>query len=114
MTNRASFPPGNAREDWAIIRALSETLGKKLAYDSVAGLRQALFKAVPHLIRIDHIEPGKAADIRAFAGKAGSVDRAPFKSSVDDFYLTNPIARASAVMAECSRLASGQMLTAAE
>jgi NADH-quinone oxidoreductase subunit G len=114
MANRAGFPPGNAREDWAIIRALSEALGKKLAYDSVAGLRQALFKAVPHLIRIDHIEPGKAADIKTLAARSGTVDRAPFKSSVDDFYLTNPIARASAVMAECSRLASGQMLTAAE
>ncbi len=114
MTNRAGFPPGNAREDWAIIRALSEALGKKLAYDSVAGLRQALFKAVPHLIRIDHIEPGNAADIKTLAARGGAVDRAPFKSSVDDFYLTNPIARASAVMAECSRLASGHMLTAAE
>jgi NADH-quinone oxidoreductase subunit G len=114
MANRAGFPPGNAREDWAIIRALSEALGKKLGYDSVAGLRQVLFKAVPHLIRIDHIEAGNTADIRALAGKTGSVDRAPFKSSVDDFYLANPIARASAVMAECSRLASGHMLTAAE
>ena len=77
-------------------------------------LRQALFKAVPHLMRIDQIEPGKADDVKALAGKGGSVDKTPFKSSVEDFYLTNPIARASAVMAECSRLASGQMLTAAE
>jgi NADH-quinone oxidoreductase subunit G len=114
MANRASFPPGDAREDWAIIRALSEVMGKRLPYDSLAALRQALFKAVPHLMRIDQIEPGKAEDIRAVAGKGGSVEKAPFKSSVEDFYLTNPIARASAVMAECSRLASGQMLTAAE
>jgi NADH-quinone oxidoreductase subunit G len=114
MANRAAFPPGDAREDWAIIRALSESLGRKLAYDSVAGLRQALFKAVPHLIRVDQIQTGNAADIRMLGTKGGTVDRAPFKSSVDDFYLTNPIARASAVMAECSRLASGQMLTAAE
>ena len=54
------------------------------------------------------------ADIKTLAGKGGSVEKTPFKSSVEDFYLTNPIARASAVMAECSRLASGQMLTAAE
>jgi NADH-quinone oxidoreductase subunit G len=114
MANRASFPPGDAREDWAIVRALSEVMGKRLPYDSLATLRQALFKAVPHLMRIDQIEPGKAEDIRAVAGKGGSVEKAPFKSSVEDFYLTNPIARASAVMAECSRLASGQMLTAAE
>jgi NADH-quinone oxidoreductase subunit G len=114
MANRAAFPPGEAREDWAIIRALSDVLGKKLPYDSLAALRQAMFKVVPHLMRIDRIEPGSAADIKTLAGKGGSVEKAPFKSSVEDFYLTNPIARASAVMAECSRLASGHMLTAAE
>jgi len=114
IANRAAFPPGEAREDWAIVRALSDALGKKLPYDSLGALRQALFKVVPHLMRIDQIEPGKAADVKALAGKGGSVDKTPFKTSVEDFYLTNPIARASAVMAECSRLASGQMLTAAE
>jgi NADH-quinone oxidoreductase subunit G len=114
MANRAAFPPGEAREDWAIIRALSEVLGKKLPYDSLAALRQAMFKAVPHLIRVDQIETGKSDDIKKLAAKGGSVEKAPFKSSVEDFYLTNPIARASVVMAECSRLASGKMLTAAE
>jgi NADH-quinone oxidoreductase subunit G len=111
---RAAFPPGEAREDWAIIRALSDVLGKKLPYDSLAALRQAVFKAVPHLIRLDQIEAGNAADIKTLAGKGGSLEKTPFKSSVEDFYLTNPIARASAVMAECARLASSQMLTAAE
>src|SRR3989440_485909 len=114
MATRASFPPGDAREDWAILRALSEVLDRKLPYDSLPQLRQALFKTHPHLMRIDQIEAGKAADIKALAAKGGSVDKTPFKTSVEDFYLTNPIARASAVMAECSRLASGQMLTAAE
>jgi NADH-quinone oxidoreductase subunit G len=114
MASRSSFPPGEAREDWAIIRALSEIMGKRLPYDSLAALRQAMFKAVPHLMRVDRIEPGNADDVKALAGKGGSLEKAPFKSSVEDFYLTNPIARASAVMAECSRLASGQMLTAAE
>jgi NADH-quinone oxidoreductase subunit G len=114
MANRASFPPGEAREDWAIIRALSDVLGKKLPYDSLGALRQAIFKAVPHLMRIDQIEAGNADGIRTLAGKRGNVEKVPFKPSVEDFYLTNPIARASAVMAECSRLASGQMLTAAE
>ena len=114
MANRASFPPGEAREDWAIVRALSESLGKKLPYDSLAVLRQTLFKSVPHLMRIDQIEPGKADDIQTLARKGGSLERTPFKPSVDDFYLTNPVARASAVMAECSRLAAGQMLSAAE
>jgi NADH-quinone oxidoreductase subunit G len=114
IANRAAFPPGEAREDWAIIRALSDVLGKKLPYDSLGALRQALFKVAPHLMRLDQIEPGRADDVRKLAGKGGSVDKTPFKSSVEDFYLTNPVARASAVMAQCSRLASGQMLTAAE
>src|SRR6202142_3837345 len=114
MANRAGFPPGEAREDWAIIRALSDVLGWKLPYDSLPALRQAIFKAAPHLMRLDQIEAGNTTDIKTLAGKGGNVDKAPFNASVDDFYLTNPIARASAVMAECSRLASGKMLTAAE
>ena len=114
MANRAGFPPGEAREDWAIIRALSDVLAKKLPYDSLAVLRQAIFKAVPHLMRLDQIEAGNAADLKTLAGRGGNVEKVPFKASTADFYLTNPIARASAVMAECSRLASGHMLTAAE
>ncbi|MBR1207129.1 MULTISPECIES: NADH-quinone oxidoreductase subunit NuoG [unclassified Bradyrhizobium] len=114
IANRAAFPPGEAREDWAIIRALSDVLGKKLPFDSLQALRQAMFKTYPHLMRLDQIEAGKADDVKALAGKGGSVDKAAFKPTVEDFYLTNPIARASAVMAECSRLASGRMLTAAE
>jgi NADH-quinone oxidoreductase subunit G len=114
MANRAGFPPGEAKEDWAIIRALSDVLEKKLPYDSLAALRQAIFKAVPHLMQLDQIEAGSAADLKTLAGRSGEVEKVPFKASVEDFYLTNPIARASAVMAECSRLASGHMLTAAE
>jgi NADH-quinone oxidoreductase subunit G len=112
--NRAAFPPGDAREDWAIIRALSDVLGKKLPFDSLGALRQAIFKTVPHLMRVDQIEAGNTADLKSLAGKGGSAEKAPFKAVVEDYYLTNPIARASAVMAECSRLASGRMLTAAE
>jgi NADH-quinone oxidoreductase subunit G len=114
MASRAAFPPGDAREDWAIIRALSDVVGKKLPYDSLSALRQAMFKATPHLMRIDQIEPGDASAIKTIARRGGNVEKTPFKSPVEDYYLTNPIARASAVMAECSRLASGQMLTAAE
>jgi NADH-quinone oxidoreductase subunit G len=114
MASRASFPLGEAREDWAIIRALSDVIGKRLPYDSLASLRQAMFRSFPHLMRIDQIEAGKANDVKTLAGKGGTLDKAAFKPAIEDFYLTNPIARASAVMAECSRLASGQMLTAAE
>ena len=114
MANRAAFPPGEAREDWAIIRALSDVVGKKLPYDSLAQLRQAISRAAPHLARLEQIEPGKAGDVKALAGKGGKVDKAAFKPAIEDFYMTNPIARASAVMAECSRLASARTLTAAE
>jgi NADH-quinone oxidoreductase subunit G len=115
IASRAGFPPGDAREDWSIIRALSDQLGRKLGYDSLMALRQALFKAHPHLMRIDQIEPGGGADdIRKLAAGGGTFDKVPFRSPVTDFYLTNPIARSSAVMAECSSLASGRMPLAAE
>ncbi len=114
MTNRASFPPGEAREDWAILRALSEALGRKLPFDSLKALRQAIFKAVPHLMRIDQIAPADASAVRTLAGRGGATDKSPFRAAVEDYYMTNPIARASAVMAECSRLASGLILKAAE
>ena len=55
-------------------------LGKKLPYNSLAALRQAIFKAVPHLMRIDQIEAGNAADVKTLAGKGGSIDKAPFKA----------------------------------
>jgi NADH-quinone oxidoreductase subunit G len=114
MANRAGFPPGEAREDWAIIRALSDALGKRLPYDSLVSLRQAMFKAVPHLMRIDQISAGAVSDVASLAAGGGTLEKTPFKPLVEDFYLTNPIARASAVMAECSRLASGTMQRAAE
>jgi NADH-quinone oxidoreductase subunit G len=106
LINRAGFPPGDAREDWAILRALSDQLGTRLPYDSLTQLRAALFKAHPALARLDVIEPSDAAAVRRLAEmSAGAVDRAPFHSPIEDFYLTNPIARASAIMAECSALA---------
>jgi NADH-quinone oxidoreductase subunit G len=115
MAGRGSFPPGDAREDWAILRALSDVLGNKLPYDSLAQLRQALFKAHPQLQRIDQITPTERADISALAARGGALEKAAFGRALDDFYLTNPIARASAVMAECSLIAEGHAaLTAAE
>jgi NADH-quinone oxidoreductase subunit G len=114
MAARAAFPPGDAREDWAIIRALSEHLGHKLGYDSLAQLRQALFAAHPHMMRIDQIEPSDPGDVRRMAQIEGMPDKAPFTCVVEDFYLTNPIARASAVMAECSALAEARRSVAAE
>jgi NADH-quinone oxidoreductase subunit G len=114
MADRAAFPPGDAREDWAILRALSDVAGSKLPYDSLAQLRAALFKEFPHLQHIGEIMPGNADDIRELAACGGALGKAPFRSPIEDFYLTNPIARASAVMAECSALAERAAATAAE
>jgi NADH-quinone oxidoreductase subunit G len=114
FAERAVFPPGEAREDWAILRALSDALGAKLPYDSLGALRAALALAHPGLAKLDEIAPADAGALSALAGLGGALDRAPFVSCVSDFYFTNPIARASRVMAECSALAKGELRQAAE
>ncbi|MFT2211760.1 NADH-quinone oxidoreductase subunit NuoG [Rhizobium giardinii] len=114
MGNRAGFAPGDAREDWAIIRALSDVLGKRLPFDSLSELRAKLYAAHPHFAEIDTIAPAASGEIAALAQKAGEMAKSVFASPVKDFYLTNPIARASAVMAECSALARNNFKAAAE
>ncbi len=114
FADRAVFPPGDAREDWSILRALSDALGAKLPYDSLTQLRAALATAYPHLVRFNQVAPADSASLTAVAALGGGIDRAPFRSLVEDFYLTNPIARASRVMAECSALAQGRARQAAE
>ncbi|HWJ87289.1 MAG TPA: NADH-quinone oxidoreductase subunit NuoG [Pelagibacterium sp.] len=106
-TTRAVFAPGEAREDWAVLRALSAVLGHTLPFDSLAQLRAVLYEQHPHLARIDAIAAGKASDIEAIAEMATPKSTYGLISPVGDFYLTNPIARASAVMAECSQLMAG-------
>lgn len=112
--NRAAFAPGEAREDWAIIRALSDVLGKKLPFDSLGELRAKLYAAHPHFAVPDEIAAGSSDEIAALAQKAGAMAKSVFASPVKDFYLTNSIARASAVMAECSALARNNFKAAAE
>jgi NADH-quinone oxidoreductase subunit G len=91
-------------------------LHQRLPYDSLAALRQTLFKAYPHFQKRGQIVPADAADVEKLAARpGGAVERTPFRSSVEDFYFTNAIARCSAVMAECSALAQGRAaMTAAE
>ncbi|MEX6632016.1 NADH-quinone oxidoreductase subunit NuoG [Hyphococcus lacteus] len=114
LATRASFPPGEAREDWAIIRAFSDHLGKTLPYDDMFALRQAMLEEAPTMGRIDQIGGnGTAFDVNA-VGVAGSVDSASLVSPIQDYYLTNPIARASKTMAECSSVMSGSGKIAAE
>jgi NADH-quinone oxidoreductase subunit G len=115
MAARASFPPGDAREDWAILRALSDVLKNRLPYDSLSALRQELFKAHPHMMCIGQVTPADAGAIQKLAALGGSADKAPFGVSIEDYYFTNAIARCSAVMAECSAIAHGRSaMTAAE
>ncbi|QGM99422.1 NADH-quinone oxidoreductase subunit NuoG [Methylocystis parvus] len=114
LASRVVFPPGEAREDWAILRALSAVIGQALPFDSLTELRKKLVEAHPHFARIDQIEAGEAADIAKLAGHSAVAMKDPFVSAIADFYLTNPIARASAVMAECSALAQGKLAQAAE
>jgi NADH-quinone oxidoreductase subunit G len=114
QTNRAGFAPGEAKEDWAIFRALSDVLDHRLPFDSLAQLRRKLYADYPQFAEIDEIAAGDPADIARAAKIAGPLAKGAFASPVKDFYLTNPIARASAVMAECSALAKGGFKQAAE
>ncbi|MGH6907861.1 MAG: molybdopterin-dependent oxidoreductase, partial [Aestuariivirga sp.] len=114
MTARATFPPGDAREDWAILRALSDTLSATLPWNNLAELRAAMYKTAPHLARLDRLTPANAVELAGLAKAGGKMSSEPFRSSIKDFYLTNPIARASKTMAECSALKNARNLVAAE
>ncbi|SEK43086.1 NADH dehydrogenase subunit G [Bosea lupini] len=114
MAARATFPPGDAKEDWAILRALSASLGKPLPFDSLSALRRELYAAHPHFAAVDTVAESDRSGLAKLAGQGGATDKSGFTPAIADFYTTNPIARASAVMAECSALASGRMRQAAE
>jgi NADH-quinone oxidoreductase subunit G len=108
---RALFPPGDAREDWRIIRAFSATIGHALPYDDIDQLRARLEQANPVFGRIGLARFG-ANDRTAPAG--GEFSAAPFIPAVPDYYQTNPISRASHTMAECSRIMPQTLQVAAE
>ncbi len=94
---RAGFPPGEAKENWAILRALSAQAGETLPFDTLAQLRTALIKEVPHLAGIDSVPENEGPAL-----EAGPLGVAAFRYPVQDYWLTNPIARASTLMAELS------------
>ena len=104
--NRAVYPPGEARENWKIVRAVSGALGKPLPYDDIAALRTKLAADVPSFATLDVPAGSTGGDAATWeaVGKAGEISSAPLIYPITDFYLTNPIARASRTMAECSRL----------
>jgi len=94
---RAGFAPGEAKENWAVLRALSGEIGSVLGYDSIAQLRKALVAEVPHLKMIDSVPEN---DWQPLA--KAKLGRADFRTAISDFYLSNPIARASEVMGTLS------------
>ncbi|MCC5983593.1 MAG: NADH-quinone oxidoreductase subunit G [Rhodobacteraceae bacterium] len=100
---RAGFPPGDARENWAILRALSAELGKPLPFDSITQLRRAMAVAVPHLGDIDLVAENDWQPLPP--ARPGSGD---FANAVSDFYLTNPVARASTLMGELAAQAKAR------
>ena len=117
LANRATFPPGGAKEDWAILRALSDVAGKRLAYDDIEALRRAIIADAPHFATPDVAPAAPGADpaIWNAIGAVGPIDaNRPLGSTITDFYLSNPIARASEIMAECSRLFVQRTQMAAE
>ncbi|WP_461307305.1 molybdopterin-dependent oxidoreductase, partial [Albidovulum sp.] len=97
---RAGFAPGEAKENWAILRALSAEIGATQPWDSLAALRQALVAAHPHLGAIDEVAANAWQPLPLTPLGKGN-----FVNAVKDFYLTNPVARASVLMAELSALA---------
>ena len=106
MANRAGFAPGDAKENWAILRALSAELGMALPYDSLAALRKAIIQEVPHMAQMDVVPEN---EWKRIAAKKPA--KATFKNAIADFYLTNPITRASALMAELSAGAKARNTT---
>jgi NADH-quinone oxidoreductase subunit G len=98
LAKRAASMPGEAREDWKIIRALSAQLGVKLSYDTAVQLRQRIAQEWPHLVDINIIKPAKWAEF----GEKGKVAKDKFTLPVKNFYLANAICRASETMRKCS------------
>ncbi|WP_271438661.1 NADH-quinone oxidoreductase subunit NuoG [Pontixanthobacter luteolus] len=98
FAEKAVFAPGDAREDWTILRALADALGVDVGFDSFVQLQSAMIKAVPALGEEGLADYGALPKVDSKAKAEGEISAYPIK----DFYLTNPIARASAVMQQCS------------
>ena len=107
MTARAIFPPGEAREDWKILRALSAVLGEPLPFDSLQALRAKMYAAHPNLALLDLVEPADAAAIEKLATRPAKPGKDRFGRAVEDYFLSNPVARASSIMASLSAMHAG-------
>ena len=102
---RAVFAPGQAKEDWAIIRALSEVMGKVLPYDSIEALRARIAKIAPHFAQVGEVVP--TAWQSDAPKERYSIAGTPFAPAIANFYMTDPISRASKTMAECTQAIPG-------
>ncbi|CAN1246451.1 NADH dehydrogenase [ubiquinone] iron-sulfur protein 1, mitochondrial [Linum grandiflorum] len=92
---------GDARDDWKIIRGLSEIAGARLPYDTVSGLRSRIRTVAPNLLSLDEREPATfGPSLKPEATQ--KISSAPFNAAVENFYMTNSITRASKIMAQCS------------
>lgn len=100
----AILPPGDAKADWAIIRALAGVMGKNIGYDSLEGVRARMVDINPVFMKVDQVSAADWADF----GTAGSMDNSPFVSPVTNYYMTDAISRASETMAQCTALYGGQ------
>ncbi len=98
-SERATFPPGEAREDWEVLRALSNALGRPLPYDSLSALRACMDRTSPIFSARDRVMPAEWNSVES----AGWIDDTPFKSPVVNYYMTDPISRASETMAICTK-----------
>jgi len=103
-TRQAIFPPKDAREDWKIIRALSEFMEKYVTYSDISEIRKRLADVNPIFKHIDEVQPSKWEEF----AKSGKVNKIPFKLPIENFYMTDIITRSSAVMAKCTEAFSGQ------
>ena len=111
---KAVFAPGEAREDWAILRAFSGLIGKPLPYDTLDALRSRLEQVNPVFARVGFLPRFGASETAGPAGDPAALRLAPFAYAIADYYQTNPISRASATMAECSQTYSPALAVAAE
>jgi NADH-quinone oxidoreductase subunit G len=110
----AVYPPGQAREDWTIIRAFSETIGRTLPYNTLDAVRERLQQVNPVFARIGFLPRFGCSDQSAPAGDPAALSDAPLVPCVANYYQTDPISRASPTMAACTESFAGTTLAAAE
>merc|ERR1712146_56804 len=105
LTKKVVTPPGDAREDWTVLRALSEVAGAPLKYDNIEQVRARMAEISPSLAHVDELTGCPLSELALKQDKSGSssaeLELSPFERNMTNFYASNPIARASVTMAKC-------------